>query len=238
MRFGAPTTRIRTVHLSWVSIRNIPPLREVEFDCDDRVNLFIGPNGCGKSTILKAIRALYSLGLGYTAESTELSSSLGSPSVAMEASNDWREIAGYENTTKWDEVPLVYVQASRIPLPGRKVLHRTLETPEEDSSAPLKDLMDNDSDIFYGSDVEALIRDARRRTSLDRNLQNQLRTALNLGYSCAKEICGEILYESAPQAYIEFDESRERSKTAELCIPPWEFVPWTISLVSLCMRES
>ncbi len=204
------------MHLAWISISNIPPLKHVQFNCDERVNLFIGPNGCGKSTILRAIRALYSLGLEYTGESNELSHDLGSPSVAMEASDDWRRITGYENPTKWDDVPLVYVQATRTPLAGRDVLRRTLETHEDESDTPLKDLLHNDTDIFYGSDIEDLIQDARRRTSFDRDIQNQLRTALDLGYSCARQICGEILDESVPQAYIEFDESGKRSKDGRI----------------------
>ena len=205
------------MHIKWFSILNIPPLGHVQFDCDELVNLFIGPNACGKSTVLRAIRALYSLGLDSTSDSEELRGrKVGSPFVAMDASDDWTQIAGYENTTKWDEVPLVYVQATRIPLPGRKVLHRTLETLEEESDTPFKDLLNNDTDIFYGSDVEALIQDARRRVSFDRALQTQFRMALDLGYSCTKEICEEILYENTAQTYIELDETRERSEDGRI----------------------
>ena len=48
------------MHITRVEIENVPPLGDLEFDCDERVNLFIGPNASGKSTILKAINRVQS----------------------------------------------------------------------------------------------------------------------------------------------------------------------------------
>ena len=48
-----PTNRIDSVNIS-----EIPPINEVlELTLDPRVNLLIGPNGCGKSTVLRTIVA-------------------------------------------------------------------------------------------------------------------------------------------------------------------------------------
>ena len=44
------------MHLTNLCIFNLPPLREVKFDFDRHVNLFVGPNSSGKSTILRTIR--------------------------------------------------------------------------------------------------------------------------------------------------------------------------------------
>ena len=39
-----------------INIGHLPPFtEEVDFDCDEQVNLFIGPNGTGKSTVLRHI---------------------------------------------------------------------------------------------------------------------------------------------------------------------------------------
>ena len=45
------------MHITRVEIENVLPLGDVDIDCDERVNLFIGPNASGKSTILRAITA-------------------------------------------------------------------------------------------------------------------------------------------------------------------------------------
>ena len=45
------------MHVTKVIVEEIPPLEEaVDFDCDEHVNLFIGPNASGKSTILRILR--------------------------------------------------------------------------------------------------------------------------------------------------------------------------------------
>ena len=48
------------MHISGMDIRETPPFTEmVELDFDERVNLFIGPNASGKSTILRAMDAAF-----------------------------------------------------------------------------------------------------------------------------------------------------------------------------------
>ena len=50
----------RTMHITGMDIRETPPFTElVELDFDERVNVFIGPNACGKSTILREIDAAF-----------------------------------------------------------------------------------------------------------------------------------------------------------------------------------
>ncbi len=46
------------MHVSKIIIRDLPPLiNQVEFDCDERANLFIGPNASGKTTILRQLNS-------------------------------------------------------------------------------------------------------------------------------------------------------------------------------------
>ena len=51
------------MHITKLYIGYQPPLEDVDFQCDERVNLFVGPNASGKSTILRGIMGLHSLAL-------------------------------------------------------------------------------------------------------------------------------------------------------------------------------
>ena len=49
------------MHIYKVEVEGVPPLeQEVSINCDERVNLFIGPNASGKTTILRAMNGLNS----------------------------------------------------------------------------------------------------------------------------------------------------------------------------------
>ena len=205
------------MHIQWLSILNLPPLESVAFDCDQRVNLFVGPNACGKSTILRAIKELHSKGVDHVSGAVEFNSrGMVAPSIAMRASDDWRHASGYDNPTKWDEVPLFYVPAVRVHLPGRDVLRRTLQTREEGerwSFVPFAALLANEDDIFYGTLVEEAIDDLPSFFS-DPNAKQELQGALHVGYACAKDICSEIISETVPtQIRGEYDGEGERSYT-------------------------
>ena len=47
------------VHIERVRISYLHPIREIELTLDKNVNVLIGPNACGKSTILRAIASRY-----------------------------------------------------------------------------------------------------------------------------------------------------------------------------------
>ena len=47
------------MHITSIEVLDLPPLDGFDFQCDERVNLFIGPNASGKSTILRAIMHLH-----------------------------------------------------------------------------------------------------------------------------------------------------------------------------------
>ena len=48
------------MHITEIETKKLPPLGDIYLDCDERVNLFIGPNASGKTTILRAIHCLNS----------------------------------------------------------------------------------------------------------------------------------------------------------------------------------
>ena len=48
------------MHVTGMTIGGIPPFTErIEFEFDKHVNVFIGPNGCGKTTVLRQIEPAY-----------------------------------------------------------------------------------------------------------------------------------------------------------------------------------
>ena len=126
------------MHITRIDIDSLPPLASVAFNFDERVNLFIGPNASGKSTILRAIKAMHSIVLGEVTPPTKFGEAveiinvpLGKtdvgdlylqhgieqegPLITMSTSNDWpRDSSG----TKLDEVPFLYIPATRISLPS------------------------------------------------------------------------------------------------------------------------
>ena len=191
------------MHIRAIQVDQIPPLEHVRIDCDQRVNLFVGPNASGKSTILRAIREMYLLSgdhfdqedipqrirdgqtLPYN-EHIAFENSKGQRAVFdLEASADWPRD---QNFTKWQSVPLLYIPATRVNIPrqhifGLPVIQRGLIRTDESPAHP---------DIYFAQDVEVWV-ETLRDTLNSRADQVQLREALNKGYSCAKEICGEVI---------------------------------------------
>ena len=193
------------MHISGIQVDQLPPLEHVRFNCDNRVNLFVGPNASGKSTILRAIREMYFLSddhfdpkyvdlrmrdgqkLPYN-EHLEFENSKGQLAIFdLEASDDWPRD---QNLTKWQSVPLLYVPATRVNIPSQHLfdLQAVQSGPIRTQDSPYH------RDIYYAQDVESFVE--MLRGSLDsREDQFQLRKALDIGYSCAKEICREVIYD-------------------------------------------
>ena len=56
--------RVVAMHITEIDIGWLPPLEDYSLICDEQVNLFIGPNASGKSTILRALKMMHSLAIG------------------------------------------------------------------------------------------------------------------------------------------------------------------------------
>ena len=131
------------MHIRGLNLHHIPPIFHVNVDCDKRVNLFIGPNSSGKSTILRAMEYVYSPRkdhpLSYIAypashwkwawgcqpEYARYSDGAG-PYCWMPASEDWphknpNPIDGEPAYREplWNRVPLLYIPSTRINLPSK-----------------------------------------------------------------------------------------------------------------------
>ena len=87
------------MHITGFSIQGLPPLDNILFRCNERVNLFVGPNATGKSTILRSMSGLYStelngvvlsdeLGATHWMDEVSLNGNVGK--VAVWVSDDWQ----------------------------------------------------------------------------------------------------------------------------------------------------
>jgi energy-coupling factor transporter ATP-binding protein EcfA2 len=222
------------MHITKVAIDGAPPVEDVTLYCDERVNLFIGPNASGKSTILRAINGLHSYLYEYLGDNIIITHDGERTLCFLWPSDDWLQYPPGSDGSDgsefaWDAVPILYIPATRVNLRGRDIFTQTIEPPENiETNDPLKDLFNTDSGIFYGQYVELAIDqlrdemaptpplpgertyDWREKMNIDRSQQRQFRHALEVGYSCAKQICREVVDDDIPHPYEDHDYYDER----------------------------
>ena len=224
------------MHIAKVDIEGVPPLvGEALFDCNERVNLFISPNSSGKSTILRAINGLNLSIFDWTGDNYVINlPNIGNEGLTgfcfLWPSDDWPRDASGDIVD--NALPFLYIPATRVSLPGRDFFggKQMLDSGDDDGPvSPLGALFDTDSGIFHGRFVELAINRLREEmapapTSLgerpigwtpadmniNRGQQSQLRRVLEVGYSCAKSVCQEVIYDSIPHSYVGSNEDDEK----------------------------
>ena len=187
------------MHIAKIVSQDLPQLDGFDFDCDERVNLFIGPNASGKSTILRAIMRMHSLALseiipgvyqsdsvltfpdgsvGYVDE-INYPSPRGGLSFSMRVSYDWPR--DDEGNVRWNAVPFLYIPSTRISLPTQHVFEPNIfdQTIDEldgvGAEMLLRFLFDTESGTFNGRYVELAIEQLRRGLIGNRVQQDHLR---------------------------------------------------------------
>ena len=213
------------MHITEIDVLDVPPLEDIDINCHERVNMFIGPNASGKSTILRAVKTLHSLALRgedpllvhFTGPQGDGSiiyrdednypSPGGGLAFSMKPSLDWPR--DEDGRARWNEVPFLYIPATRISLPPQRIFdplslnHMTEHLENVDAETMLNRLFDTESNVFDGRLVEWSIDRLRQEMSGDRGKQNELRRALSLAYSCVQSICSEIISDSSPHSYVD-----------------------------------
>ncbi len=251
--------------LKFIDPGSQPPLGDFLISCDDQVNLFIGPNASGKSTILREMKRFYSMGrdrvlyfnqegelleevkrcFNIQKQANELERMRESPplftelvqqqadhldqlnELAVRFANlyfsksrdsilerrhiycsthvDWDEKfivvedTSGSNATTWDTAPLLYIPAIRINVTD----HGPIEKDDGSGDYSLDGLLEAHHGSFYSQGVELAIDWLRKKMVGNRSQQYQLRRALAVGYSCAKSICAEVIYDDAPHTFVE-----------------------------------
>ena len=202
------------MHIQWISVDHLPPLEDIYFNCDEQVNLFIGPNASGKSTILRAIKdsisswdefddenpyPIYRFSRGNGAW-VDIGVNYGD-SLDTTYYPDGADCRGAGKSI-WEAVPFLHIPSVRVNFPGMSLFHSTIEQPLAiQADDALKRLFDTESGIFNGQYVEPAT-DSLRQKMTDERLQ-QLRRVLEVGNSCARHICSEIIYDDTIRPYVE-----------------------------------
>ncbi len=224
------------MHIAKVDIEGVPPLvGEAVFECSERVNLFIGPNSSGKSTILRAVNGLNTSVFTYTGDNyvIEFPDAMNENSMGfcfLWPSEDWPR----DNRADIIDnvLPIVYIPATRVGLPSRDFFGRNQVVngvDYEETASLLDALFNTDSGIFHGQLVELAINRLRDEMApavpspdnrvagwtlpdmdLSRSQQRQLRRVWEVGYSCAKYVCSEVIYDDSPHSYVDRNEDDER----------------------------
>ena len=197
--------------IKFISTTALPPLGDVSFNCDERVNLFIGPNSSGKSTILRGINYLYSLRpepVQVEENSQVYSYDFRYTKFSFGARSHWTQDDSGSMMTIWDAVPFLYIPATRINLPLQDVFYGTIDMPPEldDKEGTIEDLLHdhfrNEVGNFEGINIQAMV---FRMTELGGGpgRQNPYKRVVDIGYSCAKSICPEVMRGDVPELYVD-----------------------------------
>ena len=220
------------MHITWIHARTLAPIGYLTLECDERVNLFIGPNASGKSRILRAVKTLHSLGNGHSANPIRIADKDGTAHqefldhgtlaedtlFCMTSSEDWIQRSSDSHSVRWDAVPFLFIPATRINLLTPHVFDasETIGEPGDvETDDPLNCLLGTNTGFFDGRYVEQVIEWLYdyETSNLERSQQFQVKRALSVGYSCAKSICSEVIYDDAPHHSIENDDSSEIGMT-------------------------
>ena len=236
------------MHITRIKIENLPPLEyEINLDCDERVNLFIGPNASGKSSILQVVNGLNShpsLVDSSMADLIVIASPIGDDYDSVDnpppipgifcmitPSDDWpQDTSTLNSKVILNAFPVLYIPATRVNLRGRDIFNYNQiidRVGDDEIDDPMKALFDTNSGIFYGQYVGLAIDRLREEMAptppspeirridweptINRSQQTQFRKALEVGYSCTKSICPEVIHDDVPHVYIEqIDEDDDR----------------------------
>ena len=187
------------MHITGFSIRRVPPIENILVHCDERVNLFVGPNATGKSTILRSISGLYSTKLDASVSTAELGSTDRVDEVEINGNEGLVAVWVSADWPSSESVRRMYIPASRINI----------------GLIPSGDYISSFVSPFTMSYEEAL-----NGTYLQRAIDAlhgevpgaDMEYALRHAFRCAQSICREII-KDGPYPYLEtgYDEKQGRS---------------------------
>jgi len=193
---------------------------EVVLDFDEHVNVFIGPNATGKSTILRALKYRIEFEGSFEFELSE--DWIEAAERYSSRSTQGRESQSSNEKEHSDLIPWVYFPATRLSLPltfdadGMQKLQARApvlvdEEYEEIDPDPLERMRESSSSFrFDASGVHQfqkvatdLVRSGRRPP----RYMKQVQSAKEVAYRCAQSICSDVLTkEILPRDFIEHQE--------------------------------
>lgn len=217
------------MHIEHVQLHFLNPFHDiVNFECDERVNLFVGPNASGKSTIIGAMDYVYSPSPDHPFAYIEFPSfnfredwaddqsqhktyfASGLPLCWMTASKDWPRKkpnaidgnAAYPEPI-WNKVPMLSVPHIRTGLASRSAIWGVAS-----SESYLSYGIDRDADptMFCGQYIKMDIDRIRSTYRFNPRKLDDLDRALQIGYSCARNISTEVVRDFGLHSYIDVED--------------------------------
>ncbi len=206
----------------WAAIGDTPPFSEsVEFEFDERVNVFIGPNATGKSTLLRKLaerehdldedkRPRFDFdaypGEGHRLRDLVIEELLEEAEELTEELIQQRlENIGMSPLEVLDDLPLIYIPASRLNIPlstdASGIQGMLSERSEGDDLAEIIESSESMS-MFDGSVVyraAKVINESFQTGRYSRGTLNQMIKVSELPYECAQSICTDALAEDDRQ---------------------------------------
>ena len=213
------------MHVTGMTIGGIPPFtKTVEFKFDERVNLFIGPNGTGKSTVLRMLQARTTLDGRFD----------------FQLSDDWQQLSGTQRMgpgtrarsgeggsrsdltlkERSDMAPWLYIPAVRLSLPISNdpvtmhrlqsdipVILRDDDGEEFPADRPIETTHNLLSQYYFDGSIvpkycKAVTDLFRMRKAGSVDIE-RLVSAKNLAYECSQSICSDILSsDDSPSDYV------------------------------------
>ena len=189
------------MHIAQLEVDAGVQLADNKFHFDEHVNLFIGPNSSGKTSILRMLSnppheppGPYYQHLGWR--------------FGVKPSDDWARWIGEheEAIIDWSSVPFIQVGAIRIGLPISERRSNSLR--HDYSNSTLKEIFEHcyETNVFDANAMETalqlMIVEARQKPRTGRGLSSlingeparrSLQQAIDMSHQCAQRICSEVV---------------------------------------------
>ena len=213
------------------TIRDIPPFTSpLEFEFDERVNLFVGANATGKSTFLRKL-AEGRLDLAGNSRPKFAFAAIGEgrlrphrPGTATAADRLYKKLLDESDDQSDDKisqwlnlerrvrnivasVPIVYIPATRTSIPlSNDIPSIRGMLGDQMSEQSLSEILGRSVllNVFDGQVVYRAsrnINEGMQTGALSPEVAGQLYSASHLSYQCATEICSEVLDESTNKSF-------------------------------------
>ena len=196
-------------------IAGIPPFTDpVEFVFDEQVNLFIGPNASGKSTILrqlvnKRLDRKFNFrfdGIRYP----EYHSGMSRPEETLIRQKQYEYLEHLNSSREHAQlIPWIFIPSARLNMPfSDDIFAEWAISPYDSLHKIMKSIVNLteeqyvfDGKVIYGAAFG--IGQLSRSGKIDDSISDSIDKARSLSAKCAQYICRDVLVENAPRDYIQ-----------------------------------
>ena len=196
------------MHLIGMWFGEVPPFTQrIKFDFDEHVNVFVGPNASGKSTLLMAL-ARYFKALDETSAAKRPWNDLYMDSQTEFDFHDVEEFEVNIVAAGWDwfgdrnmgDPVVIHLDSIRRGLPGISMLYK-----DDESRQTATEILSGSFDgLRTLKALDALMRDAQDNQSHISSVMKRsgIRKAIEVAVDCSKKICGEVIDDTTTRYYI------------------------------------